>query len=64
VSTRAKGEQCAIFYMTQVKSAVARLTKTATDMYRVENAENQENQRRKNNEKSKNNNLFWQGRRG
>lgn len=61
MSTRAKGEQCAIFYMTQVKSAVARLTKTATDMYRVENTENQ---RRKNNEKSKNNNLFWQGRRG
>jgi hypothetical protein len=29
------------FYMTQVKSAVARLTKTATDMYRVENTENQ-----------------------
>lgn len=62
--TRAKGVQCAILYMTQVKSAVARLTKTATDMYRVENTENQENQRRKNNEKSKNNNLFWQGRRG
>lgn len=50
MSTRKKGVQCAIFYMTQVKSAVARLTKTATDMYRVENAENQENQRRKNNE--------------
>ena len=61
MGTRKKGEQCAIFYMTQVKSAVARLTKTATDMYRVENTENQ---RRKNNEKSKNNNLFWQGRRG
>lgn len=61
MSTRAEGVQCAIFYMTQVKSAVARLTKTATDMYRVENTENQ---RRKNNEKSKNNNLFWQGRRG
>lgn len=61
MGTRKKGVQCAIFYMTQVKSAVARLTKTATDMYRVENTENQ---RRKNNEKSKNNNLFWQGRRG